>query len=318
MDSGYEPIRTKYDDAYINELEYKLKQKKWQVWHHSESLKLNVAFEKGNADEIRVWKQKIPVLDALLTYIDDRDDHKLSNVISQNFLYYAKGFFSRRTANEVDEVKYLVTEHQKAKRLSLPKVLLQAKTQEVGKDTEHAISTNAVIKEIQYKLAQKKLDVKRHLENLKLNVEMKSETASVDEMKIWNQKIRVLEMLLGYADNGNEKGLDEVIKANPLYNKGWFSTTDKEVDEIKELVKQLNKENRKEIARLELESQNQNQNNHSDRLFQPRVEEKKLKKPRYTAEERKLKIELQEKTMEQMLEESERLRQIGMGLSKQL
>jgi hypothetical protein len=96
-----------YTEMY-KEVGYSLQQKKVEINGHIANLKLNLLYNKGDVDECTIWHHKIGALEALLTFIEDRDIGAL-NAELQQAAWYNKGWFSK-TDVFVKDVKNLVSQ----------------------------------------------------------------------------------------------------------------------------------------------------------------------------------------------------------------
>jgi len=224
--------------------EYNLFSKRLEIWQHYEFLKINIQFRQGIVKERCIWQQKVKVLNALLTVINEQFSEQsmivYGNVASDN-QFAGEGLFSKTRAFYFDVVKL-------QKEISGVDSLRKKYTDGYFQDIQERLSEKnnfscnhqdaSEHKEIKYLLAQKKVEILYHLGNLQLNEMYKG---NLDEKRVWREKIAVLSALIKYMNNGDIDSLNSAIELNSLYSKGWFSKTDVYVKEVKELMGRLPK-----------------------------------------------------------------------------
>lgn len=278
--------RTRIDTAEVALLEYNLALKRLEIWQHLQFILIKQKYLKGSIDERLVWLHKIPVLRALCQYIGDRDSPlQVNEAVNQHELY-AKGWFSK-TDVFIKDVESLVGKLPHTSQYTCMRKDVAAK------DFARIQEKNAVIqlsderyKEVAYSLANKKVEILFHLGTLNLNIIY--DKGNVEEKEVWNQKTAVISALLKFMEDRNIGALNKAINEHPLYDKGWFSKTDVYVKDVMNLISQL--------------PQKRNVMTNTGQNFYPPV-------PKLTEEERQRKSKEQNKQMDDMLKDAQRLKE---------
>jgi len=219
-------------------LQYNLFLKRLEIWQHSEFLKIKIQFKKGTREDREMWQQKTAALDRLLSYVlgENRYYYKPYNDFLSQYPLVTQGWFSKTRSLGSELVDFLRATNDTFLKRQVNENFEGIKELS-SKDNFFDQDNQAEHNEVRYLLSQKKLEILHHLGTLQLNE--KYDKGDQDEKMIWRDKIKVLKALVNYMHTGDVRPLNIEISLNPLYSKGWFSKTDKYIEEVKELVSRL-------------------------------------------------------------------------------